>query len=127
MEVRSAPFRNELGGQQTPKPRDLPAVLNRIHSSQPKAHYPPPPLPPRRFQMNPFQNHNPPPRWPPSNPFRPNPNPFQQNAAHNNPFRQTQFHNPFRQTPQKTRAHGSGPQPTIQNDELRESTRDAKF
>ena len=106
MDMRSAPFRNELGGQPTPKPRDLPAV--------PKPQLPPP-LPPRRFLTNPFQNYTQQPRifpnpfkFNPSNPFLQTPrnlpsrNPFHSNLPSRNPFHSNHFgsaHPPQRAMP----------------------------
>lgn len=85
MDIRSAPYRNELGGQPTPKPREPPRVPPRPHApiSRPVL---PPPLPPPRNTINPFHN---------SNPFRQTQH--QTNPFNSNPFRQTQHYNPFNQ------------------------------
>lgn len=113
MDIRSAPFRNEHGGQPVPKPRALP----ELPSSQPRIILAPP-IPPRRSPFNPFSNHGPPPRQFPQatfqnlappprqfsqpNPFRQTPqnNPFQNNPFQNNPFRNNPFRtNPFKSEP----------------------------
>lgn len=95
MDIRSAPYRNEFGGQSTPKPRDPPRVPVRTHIPQPRL-FAPPPLPPRRPPINHFYNPAPPPR-----PFQPNPfRPTSQNNPFNSNPQNTQFRpNPFRNNP----------------------------
>lgn len=119
LDIRSAPFRNELGGQPIPKPRALPDIPFKIQA-QPKLLLPPP-LPPRRQSTNPFQNNYQPLQRFPVNQFQnqPQSNPFRQNPFHtnptNNPFRQNPFlnnppNNPFRQNPSQNYAF-SRPEP----------------
>lgn len=143
LDIRSAPFRNELGEQPIPKPRALAEVTSRMQI-QPKLPLPPP-LPPRRhptfqnnprpfqgYSTNPFQNNFQPyrgfpPYQSPNNPFRQNtyqhnppnnpfrPNPFQNNSP-NNPFRQNKFQKPEPMdvdTSQQTRAINYGNRPMM--------------
>lgn len=81
MDIRSAPFRNELGGQPVPRPRALPELPS---TSQPRR-FLPPPVPPRR----PFPHHN---HVPPPRPSHQN-NPFRNNPFQNNPFQNNTFQN----------------------------------
>lgn len=60
LNIRSAPFRNEMGNQPTPKPKEPP----KINTSSARQTFPPP-LPPKfPFRSNPFPFR--------SNPFQPN-------------------------------------------------------
>lgn len=136
LDIRSAPFRNELSGQPVPKPRALPEIPPKVQI-QPKLFFPPP-IPPRRQSMNPFQNNfqhtqgfpaqnqlrnNPFGSHPQNNPFRQNP--FQNNRQNNpfgqNPFRQNTFQNNASNRPepmevdpsQQTRALNYGNRPMM--------------
>lgn len=102
MDIRSAPYKNEFGGQPVPKPRDPPILPPRMYTTQPKIFLPPPPPPPPRATLlNPFQNTYPARQnFSQTNPFAQNPfqqNPFAQKTFQPNQFRANSFQpNQFR-------------------------------
>lgn len=78
MDIRTAPFRNEFGGQSAPKPKEPPRLPPRLQApTRPIL----PPLPPHQR--------------PPINQNVHQTNPFRQNYTQTNPFRQNSFQ-PFK-------------------------------